>query len=239
MFARPANGYSAQMCGRYILAQQAKFEQAVRLGRVRWEFAVRYNVAPSQPVPVVRMVDGTHEGVMLRWGLIPYFARGVPPKYATLNARMETLASGAAWRGAWMRGQRCVQLAAGFYEWRLETSGKRRPYFIHLTDEPVFGFASIWDRSIRADGVTVESCALITLPANALLRDIHNVGSHPGRMPAVLTPGQFAAWLDGTRTEAYALLTAYPAQRMRAYPVGLRVNSPANEGPDLIEPVEE
>ncbi len=239
MFPRAPIRYSALMCGRYILAQQAKFERAVQLGRVHWEFTARYNVAPSQSVPVVRAADGVHEGVMMRWGLIPFFAHGVPPKYSTINATVEKLASGPAWRGPWKRGQRCIQLAAGFYEWHLEASGRKQPYFIHLTEEPVFGFASLWDRSTGADGTAVESCAIITLPANSLLRDIHNTGAHPGRMPAILAPSQFDAWLDGTPDEARASLSAYPAEQMGAHRVSLRVNSPRNEGPELIEPAQD
>lgn len=237
MFLRAPIRYSSPMCGRYILAQQAKFERAVQLGRVHWEFTARYNVAPSQPVPVVRIADGVHEGVMMRWGLIPFFAHGVPPKYSTINATVEKLTSGPTWRGPWKRGQRCIQLAAGFYEWHLESSGRKQPYFIHLTDAPVFGFASLWDRSAGADGIAIESCALITLPANELLLDIHNAGAHPGRMPAILSPEQFTAWLDGTADEARASLAAYPAQHMAAHRVSLRVNSPRNEGPELIEPL--
>lgn len=230
--------YSTPMCGRYILAQQAKFERAIELGRVHWEFTARYNVAPSQSVPVVRAAEGLHEGVMMRWGLIPFFAHGVPPKYSTINATVEKLASGPAWRGPWKRGQRCVQLAAGFYEWHLEASGSKQPYFIQLTDAPVFGFASLWDRSVGADGTAIESCALITLPANALLREIHNSGAHPGRMPAILAPEQFAAWLDGTPDAAHAILAAYPPQRMSAHRVSLRVNSPRNDDRELIEPLQ-
>ena len=237
MAARTMFGYSALMCGRYILAQQAKFERALQLGRVHWEFSARYNVAPSQSVPVVRAADGIHEGVMMRWGLIPFFAHGVPPKYSTINATIEKLTSGPAWRGPWKRGQRCVQLASGFYEWHLESTGRKQPYFIHLADEPLFGFASIWDRSVSADGAVIESCAIITLPANELLHKIHNAGAHPGRMPAILAPDQFSGWLDGSPQQAHALLGAYPAPRMGAHPVDLRVNSPRNDDPSLIEPL--
>lgn len=229
--------YSAPMCGRYILAQQAKFERAVRLGRVHWEFTARYNVAPSQPVPVVRADAGVHEGVMMRWGLIPFFAHGVPPKYSTINATVEKLTASPVWRGPWKHGQRCIQLAAGFYEWRLEESGRKQPYFIHLIDAPVFGFAGIWDRSVAADGTAIESCALITLPGNTLLRHIHNSGTHPGRMPAILAPDQFDAWLEGSAQETLAMVSAYPPQHMAAHPVSLKVNSPRNDGPELIEPL--
>ena len=230
-------GYSIFMCGRYILAQQAKFERALQLGRVHWEFSARYNVAPSQFVPVVRATGGVHEGVMMRWGLIPFFAHGVAPKYSTINATIEKLTSGPAWRGPWKRGQRCIQLASGFYEWHLESSGRKQPHFIHLADEPVFGFASIWDHSVSADGAVIESCAIITLPANELLRKIHNAGANPGRMPAILALDQFSGWLDGSPEQAHTFLGAYPASRMEAHPVNLRVNSPRNDDPSLIEPL--
>ena len=229
--------YSAHMCGRYILAQQAKFERAVHLGRVHWEFSARYNVAPSQPVPVVRADGSVQEGVMMRWGLIPSFAHGVPPKYSTINATVEKLTLSPVWRGPWTRGQRCIQLAAGFYEWHLEDDGRKQPYFIHLTDTPVFGFASLWDASIAPAGGAIESCALITLPANALLRHIHNGASAPGRMPAILAPEQFDAWLAGAPQAALTMLHAYSPERMAAYPVSLKVNSPRNDGPELIEPL--
>lgn len=225
------------MCGRYILAQQVKFQRAIALGRIHWEFTARYNVSPSQLVPVVRAAEGLHEGIMMRWGLIPFFAHGVPPKYSTINATVEKLISSPAWRGPWKRSQRCIQLAAGFYEWHLESSGRKQPHFIHLTDEPLFGFASVWDRSRRPDGTALESCAIITLPANTLLRGIHNTGTHPGRMPAILTPNQFNAWLDAPPQQAHALIAPYPPERMNAYPVSLRVNSPRNDGEDLIQPL--
>ena len=224
------------MCGRYILAQQAKFERELRLGRIDWSFSARYNVAPSQSVPVVRVSEGIHAGVMMRWGLIPFFAHGVPPRYATINASIERLQSAPAWRGPCERGQRCIQVAAGFYEWHLEANGREQPYFIHLTDHEVFGFPGLWDRSIAADGTVIDSCALVTVPANELLRDIHNTGAHPGRMPAILAPADFDLWLEGSAPQARAALRAYPARRMAAYRVSTRVNSPKTEGAELIEP---
>jgi putative SOS response-associated peptidase YedK len=225
------------VCGRYILAQQAKFERELCLGRIHWAFSARYNVAPSQSVPVVRASEGVCEGVMMRWGLIPFFARGVPPKYSTINATIEKLQTAPLWRGPWKHGQRCIQVAAGFYEWHLEADGRKQPYFIHLTDHEVFGFPALWDRSSAADGTAIDSCALVTVPANELLRGIHNAGSHPGRMPAILAPAQFDLWLTGSAPQAHAALHAYPAQRMAAYRVSTRVNSPKNDGAELLEPV--
>jgi putative SOS response-associated peptidase YedK len=223
------------MCGRYILAQADQFERAV--GKIHWSFEVSYNVAPTQPVPVVRTAHAVREGVMLRWGLIPYFARAVAPKYSTINATIERLESGPAWRGPWKRGQRCVQLCAGFYEWHLTKSGRKQPFFIHLADHEVFGFASIWDRSIGERGAAVESCALVTMPANALMREIHNTGANPYRMPAILAPSDFGTWLDGSQEEAHSLLKPYPVDLMVAHAVSTRVNSPRNDGPELIEPI--
>lgn len=226
------------MCGRYILARVEDFERAVPLTQVRWSFEVSYNVAPSQPVPVVRTRDGVREGVMLRWGLIPYAAKGVPPSYSTINATIERLDTGAAWRGPWRRGQRCIQLCAGFYEWHLTDAGRKQPFFIHLADHEIFGFAGIWDRSVSDNGAAIESCATITMPANELMREIHNTGAHPHRMPAILAPSDFEAWLEADLGEASSLLKPYPAELMVAHAVSTRVNSPQNNGPELIEPVQ-
>ncbi|HUN25292.1 MAG TPA: SOS response-associated peptidase [Steroidobacteraceae bacterium] len=224
------------MCGRYILRQAAAAEREFALARVSWQFTASYNIAPTQSVPVVRMTEGVREGVALRWGLIPFFARGEPPKYSTINARIETIASAASYRGPWKRGQRCIQLASGFYEWHLDAQGSKIPYFIHLVDQELFGFAALWDRSLRADATAVESCALITMPGNALMRDIHNTGSNPHRMPAILRRESREAWLSGTPEQAHAALEAYPADLMVAYAVSTRVNSPKNDEPSLIEP---
>ena len=173
----------------------------------------------------------------MRWGLVPFFARGVPPKYSTINATVEKLETSPVWRGPWKRGQRCIQLAAGFYEWHLDAAGRKQPYFIHLADEEVFGFASLWDRSTDAQGVAIESCAIVTLPGNDLMREIHNTGANPYRMPALLAPDAFDRWLGGSPGEARALLEPYPAGLMVAFPVSTRVNSPRNNGPELIAPL--
>jgi putative SOS response-associated peptidase YedK len=225
------------MCGRYIIRQQAK---ALR----EWErygpppFLDSYNVAPGQRVPIVRMRGGAPEGAMVRWGLVPYFTRGEPPAYSTINARIETFESAPSYRGPWRRGQRCLQLASGFYEWHLDAYGRKRPYLITLADQELFGFAALWDRSVKADGTPIESCVHITLPANELMADIHNAGSHPYRMPAIVRAEDRDVWLRGTAQEARAALTPYPSSLMLAHEVSTRVNSVKNDSPDLIEPLE-
>jgi len=225
------------MCGRYVSPGESDLEREFSL-IPRWErLEPSFNVAPTQSVPVVRDTAGRNEGVKLRWGLVPFFAKGVPPKYSTINARLETVETAASYRGPWKRGQRCLQIASGFYEWHLGADGRKVPYYIHLADRNVFGFAGLWDRSIGADGAALESCVHITMAANALMRDIHNTGNHPHRMPAILRAEDHDAWLRGTVEDARAALLPYPADLMVAYAVSTRVNAPKNNDPSLIKPL--
>jgi putative SOS response-associated peptidase YedK len=225
------------MCGRYIIRQQTK---AIR----EWEkygpppFLDSYNVAPTQQVPILRMQDGHPEFTEVRWGLVPFFTHGAPSKYSTINARIESFETAASYRGPWRRGQRCLQLASGFYEWHLDQYGRKSPYLISLADQELFAFAGLWDRSIKDDGTVVESCVHMTMPANALMADIHNTGNNPHRMPAILRLEDRAAWLEGSLEEARAALVPYPADLMVAYEVSSRVNTVKNNSPDLIEPAQ-
>jgi putative SOS response-associated peptidase YedK len=192
-----------------------------------------YNVAPTQAVPVVRTRDGERDCTLIRWGLVPFWAKGIAPKLSTINARVETVATAASYRGPWKRGQRCLLPAIGFYEWQVRDEGKQ-PYFIHLTDRQLFGFAGLWDQSTTADGKNVESCTIITMPANRLLAEIHNGRE---RMPAILSLEEHATWLEGDSEAAMGCLQPYPDELMSAHPVSTKVNSPKNNSADLIAPV--
>jgi putative SOS response-associated peptidase YedK len=196
-----------------------------------------YNIAPTQQVPIVRMRDGKRDTATVRWGLIPFFARGEPGKFSTINARIETFETAASYRGPWKRGQRCIQPASGFYEWHLDAQGRKSPYLVTLADQALFGFAGLWDRSVKEEGTVVESCMHITMPANTLMADIHNTGNNPHRMPAILRREDHEAWLEGTMEEARAVLTPYPSDLMVAHRVSPRVNSVRNNSPELIEPI--
>lgn len=218
------------MCGRYILAQAAAAEHYFRLHDTGWRDS--WNIAPSQSVPAVRVIDGERRGELLRWGLIPFFTRGLQPKYSTINATVERLESGPCWRGPWKRGQRCILPASGFYEWQVREGGKQ-PYAIEVTDQPVFGFAGLWDRSVRADGTAIDSCTIITLPASPLMAEIHN---SKRREPAILAAADHEAWLSGTAEEATASLRPYPDELLHAWEVSQRVNSPKNNDADLLRP---
>jgi putative SOS response-associated peptidase YedK len=225
------------MCGRYVSSDDAAIEREFTLVRHEWQFPPSYNVAPTQLVPVIRTVAGTRKLDTLRWGLIPFFAKGEPPKYSTINARIETVETAASYRGPWNRGQRCLQIATGFYEWHLDGAGRKAPFYIHLNDQPVFAFAGLWDRSIKADGTAIESVVHITMPANDLMRSIHNAGSNPHRMPAILRRDDQEAWLAGSLDDARAALKQYDPGLMVAYEVSTRVNTPKNNDAGLVEPV--
>jgi putative SOS response-associated peptidase YedK len=218
------------MCARYVSKATADWERWFSIRRTP-EFA-SWNIAPSHLVPVVIATDEGNQAELMRFGLVPYFSRGRLPKFATINARVENLRNNASWRGPWERGQRCIVPANGFYEWRVQANGTKQAFYIHLSDRAVFGFAGLWDRSMKPDGTLIQSFAIITLPAAGLLAQIHNAKL---REPAILAAEDHAGWLSGTPLEAGAALKPYPDEQLEAWPVGWRVNSPDNNDAALIE----
>ena len=219
------------MCGRYVTKIDAAFERDWSL-HVPAPLFESYNVAPTMLVPAVRERAHRRSCDLLRWGLVPHWAKGIPPKYGTINARIETLATAASYRGPWQRGQRCILPVLGFYEWQV-LQERKQPWYVHLADQRVFGLAGLWDASTAADGTVIESCTIVTMPANAFMAVIHNGRA---RMPAILDPADHATWLAGDADAARACLRPYPDDRMRAHPVSTVVNSPRNDDPRLIEP---
>jgi putative SOS response-associated peptidase YedK len=227
------------MCGRFILAEQAKAEKTFGVSRQRWHGAMSFNVAPSREVPVIRQASpeegGEREGVMMRWGLIPPFLKGESPKYATHNARIETMETSPAFRDPWKKGQRCIVPAQGFYEWQMIPDTPKQPWFIGFANGDLMSFAALWDRSIRADRTVIESFAIITVPANDLMAKIHD----EKRMPAILHMEDVAMWLTGTPEQARAALIQYPDDQLRACKVSPRVNSPKNDDETLMAAIED
>jgi putative SOS response-associated peptidase YedK len=222
------------MCGRYVSPEEASIEREFNLVRAEWQFPANFNVAPSQTVPIVRVEDGHPKSALVRWGLVPFFAKGKPGKYSTFNARAETLSSSASYRGAWAGARRCIIPALGFYEWHLKADGAKQPFYIQVEDQSIFGFAGLWERSRAEDSSVVESCTIITLPANEMMAQIHNTKA---RMPAILSRELRETWLSGSPEAAAAALAPYPAERMVAYEVSSRVNSPRNNDEKLLEPL--
>lgn len=223
------------MCGRYYLKMLAGWDEYAGLHDAGWQEDFHsYNIAPTQNVPVVRLLDGKRHGSRLRWGLVPFFAKGEPPKYSTINATVERIETGPTWRGPWKCGQRCILPACGFYEWHVRDNGTKQPFAIEVSDQPVFGFAGIWDRSVKTDGTAIESCTIITLPASPLMAEIHNAKK---RMPAILRAADRDAWLAADPAEAKAVLTQYPDDLLHAWKISPRVNSPRTNDADLLKAV--
>ncbi len=222
------------MCGKYILAEAAKAERAMLIRRGHWDYPPSYRVLPSEQVPVVVQREGEREATQMRWGLVPWWSHGVPLKASTINATVERIEDAPAYRDAWRRGQRCILVMGGFYEPHVNEDGTRDPYFVHLADREVFGVAGLWERSRRADDSWVVSCTLITVPANALLAEVHNAKP---RMPAILAESDYDTWFGGPAEAARTLLRTYPDAAMRAWKVSPRVNRPQLPNDErLIEP---
>ncbi len=218
------------MCGRFTLHTEAGRLARQFVVQLDLDLAPRYNIAPSQDVLAIRQGPAGREAVMLHWGLVPFWAREVKTGYRMINARAETVAQKPAFRAAYRR-RRCLVPADGFYEWRSGPRGKQ-PCHITLADGAPFAIAGLWERW-EGDG-TLESCTLIVTAANALVEPIHD------RMPVILDPADYGAWLDPATEPGVlgALLRPYPPQGMCAHPVSTRVNNPRNDDPACLEPVE-
>jgi putative SOS response-associated peptidase YedK len=218
------------MCGRFSLFTPTPvLAEAFDLAGLP-ELAPRYNIAPTQPVAAVRSGEAGRECVWLRWGLVPPWSRDM--KQAPINARAETAADKPLFRVA-LRKRRCLVPASGFYEWLALAGGKRKqPYCFRHGDERPWAFAGLWERW-EGPGGPVESCAILTTEANELVRPVHD------RMPVILPRQHWAAWLDPMQQEAgelVQLLRPYPAEAMRAYPIGGLVNNPRNDRPECLAP---
>ena len=185
---------------------------------------------------VIREQAGEREAVLMRWGLVPYWANGRSANYSTINCRIESMQTNASFRDAWRRGQRCILPCAGFYEWRVRADGSKQPYYIRPVEEDAsFAIAGLWDRSFTEQGEAMLSYTIITMPANELLADIHN---SQRRMPAILRREDVEVRLTGDAAAARAALKPFASGDMVAWPLSTRVNSARNDGPDLIEPVQ-
>lgn len=218
------------MCGRFILAEQAKAEKTYRVSRVRWRDSMSYNVAPTREVPVIRQASpddgGEREGVMMRWGLIPPYLKGENPKFPTFNANIETMEASPAFRGPWQQGQRCIVPALGYYEWQMLPDAPKQPWFVGLANNELMPFAALWDCSIKVDRTVVESFTIVTLPGNG-----------GQRVPAILRMDDVESWLSGTPGQAKAALVELPAGQLRKHKVSARVNSPKNDDATLMEAI--
>ncbi len=214
------------MCGRYTLRSPRRFEfDSLRNSSLPLDS--RYNIAPGQLVPVIADFGNGLELKCVGWGLIPSWSAD---KKGFINARSETLEDKPSFNESFQK-RRCLIPADGFFEWKRSGRAKQAHYF-QLTDENPFAFAGIWDKWIQ--GEAAITCAIITTKAN------ETVGLFHDRMPAILTPDSYDAWLDPDATTASLkqLLMPFPGSRMTYHPVSSAVNHPDNEGEKLIERVD-
>jgi putative SOS response-associated peptidase YedK len=189
------------MCGRFALYCDP-FTLARRFEtEALSDLRPRYNVAPSQNIPIVREESGARRFALARWGLVPHWAKDMKIGYSMINARAETVASKPAFRNAF-RHRRCLVPADGFYEWQVIPDSKiKQPWFIALRGREPMAFDGLWEKWRSPDGDDVESCSIIVTDANEIMRPIHD------RMPVILAPGDWDAWLE---TDAKDAVTDIP-----------------------------
>ena len=222
------------MCGRYSLAASGEdIANVFELDEIP-SIEARYNVAPSQDVPVVRATgaEGARALTRLRWGLIPHWADDPLVGARTINARAESAALKPTYRDPF-RERRCLVPADGFYEWKRLTDHKQ-PFRITLKGGKLFAFAGLWDSWQNPEGESIETFTIVTTEPNELLGSIHD------RMPVILPPEHYRTWLDPSFDDIgrlQGLLGPYPAANMEAYPVGFGINVPEHDDPSLIEPL--
>jgi putative SOS response-associated peptidase YedK len=252
----------AVMCGRFTQARS--WSELVQLyditkGPAPSNFAPRYNIAPTQDIAVVRSTADARETggserelVMLRWGLVPFWAKDAGIGARMINARAETVRTKPAFREAFRR-RRCLIAADGFYEWRKEnpeqtradspefpegkrkpaaskTPARKQPYYITRAGGGPFALAGLWEQWTPPGGQRLESCTIVTAAASDEIAWIHD------RMPVMLEPDQFGPWLSAPADGAEALLRPSPGP-LTAYPVSTRVNSVRNDDVECIAPV--
>ena len=224
------------MCGRYKLSQRKQVvEEYFDCVSDEPDWSPRYNIAPTQPIPVIRQnpKETVRELSLLRWGLIPSWAKAPSVAAKMINARSETAATKPAFRDA-LKFRRCLIPADGFYEWA-RTGKAKQPYCFEVNDGQLFVFAGIWDRWRDAGGSMVETCSILTTTPNAVTSPVHD------RMPVILDPDSYNRWLaPGARDVAAVsdLLKPCDARRMRCYPVSTRINHVANDDEECSQPAQ-
>jgi putative SOS response-associated peptidase YedK len=220
------------MCGRYLVSSSPAALRAL-FGYAEFpNFPARYNIAPTQPVPIVRLWEGKRQFALVRWGLIPPWVKD-PRSFSVLfNARDDSILDKPSFRNA-IRRRRCLFPADGFFEW-MSQGGARRPFAVLPRGGGPIAFAGIWESWMGPNGEEMETAAFVTTQANATLRPLHH------RMPVVIPPAAFDVWLDadhGGLDAAMQLVVPAPDDFFVAHEVSAAVNRAANDSPDVLRPV--
>jgi putative SOS response-associated peptidase YedK len=229
------------MCGRFTLTTPVeRLAEQFELTGERPEVRPSHNIAPGQQIAAIAVdSEGQRRLRRLHWGFVPRWSKDLEIGNRMINARAETVAEKNSFKSAFKK-RRCLILADGFYEWQRNQSGSgpKQPYYIRLKTGMPYAFAGLWESWEGEDGTgnrrTIHSTTIITTEANELVGEIHH------RMPVILPPESYATWLDTSvqsPEELLPLLVPYPSEAMQAYPVSTRVNRPANDDAECLEPV--
>lgn len=220
------------MCGRYTLTASPEVLRALFAYAERANFPARYNIAPTQPIAVVRLIDGKRQFVLMRWGLLPSWVKD-PKTFALLiNARGEGAIDKPAFRAA-MKRRRCLIPADGFYEWQ-KAGERKRPFYVYAKSRAPLAFAGLWETWTGPNGEELDTAAIVTTRANKTLAPIHE------RMPVIVPPEAFDLWLNSDEVDAAtaaALIAPAPDNLLRACEISTAVNRTANDNAKLIEPL--
>lgn len=224
------------MCGRYRLSRRKQFfEEYFDCDPWDDDWSPRYNIAPTQPVPVIRQhpKEPVREMSSMRWGLIPSWSKDPSAAAKMINSRSETASTKPAFRDA-LKSRRCLIPADGFYEWKRDGKTKQ-PFCFEVNNGELFAFAGLWDRWKSQDNSWIKTCSILTTTPNAVTSAIHD------RMPVILDPDSYDLWLDpgmNDVTEISRLLKPYNAESMRCHPVSSRVNRVENDDEECSRHVE-
>jgi putative SOS response-associated peptidase YedK len=221
------------MCGRAKLpddVSEIKLDLKIDFDEIG-DYRPHWNAAPTSKVPVVVSRHRERTLTLMRWGLVPSWAKDIKIGYSTFNARAEGIDTRPAFRTAWQAGRRCLVIADGYYEWR---DTDKQPFAIALGNRGPMTFAGLWDEWREPGGGTLKSFTIVTTAANDLLAPLH------GRMPVLIPPDRWAGWLGEQSTADVALkamLRPYPGAAMNFWPVDRRVGNVRNDSPDLFAPL--
>ena len=225
-----------RMCGRYRLSRRKQvIEEHFDTVSGEEDWSPRYNIAPTQPIPVIRQnpKEPVRELSLVRWGLIPSWAKDSSAAAKMINVRSETASTKPAFRDA-LKSRRCLIPADAFYEWA-RTGKAKQPFCFEINERKLFAFAGLWDHWRDPNGNWIKSCSILTTTPNSMTSAVHD------RMPVILDPDSYDLWLDPWMKDAAAasdLLKPYDARLMRCYPISTRVNRVANDDEECSAPVE-
>lgn len=219
------------MCGRYTITSAPEAIRALFRYDEQPNFPPRFNIAPTQPIPIVRLMDGKRQFALARWGLLPSWVKDPAAFSLLINARGESVCDKPAFRAA-MKRRRCLIPADGFYEWQASGGVSKQPFYIHARSGRPLAFAGLWETWTGPNGEELDTAAIVTTKANHTLKPIHN------RMPVIVPPEAFDLWLDTTHVDAKtaeALIAPAPDDLLEAYRVSTAVNRTANDDPKLLD----